>query len=132
MTSQPTRPDPRQMATPAYTPYDDGEPPVRKRRVSPGVIFLAIALIGSVAYVAYAITVRDASQIPLLASGAVVLAIVFGALAAYCLRETWRAGLEDRGGRAVLIALVGGGAAIAAAGCMAGAIILFLLAGGPS
>jgi hypothetical protein len=127
MTSRSARPEPPRMATPTRDPST----PVGRRGISPGVVFLAIALVGSVAYVAYAITVRDASQIPLLASGAVVLAIVFGALAVYCLRETWRAGLEDRGGRALLIALVGGGAAIAASGCLAGALILFLLASGP-
>ena len=98
-----------------------------RRRISPGLVFLAIALVGSIAYVAVRVTVRDASQIPLLASGAVVLALVFGALAVYCLRATWRAGAEGRGGRAMLIALVGGGAAIAAAGCLAGALILFQL-----
>jgi hypothetical protein len=127
MTSPSTPPESPRMATPMRDP----SPSAGRRSVSPGVVFLAIALIGSIAYVAYAITVRDASQIPLLASGAVVLAIVFGALAAYCLRETWRAGLEDRGGRALLIALVGGVAAIAASGCLAGALILFLLASGP-
>ena len=71
--------------------------PGSRRRISPGVVFLAIALIGSIAYVAFAITVRDASQIPLLASGAVVLAIVFGALAVYCLRATWRGGQPGPG-----------------------------------
>lgn len=128
MTSRSSPPDSRRMATPTRDPST----PVGRRGISPGLVFLAVALIGSVAYVAYAITVRDASQIPLLASGAVVLAIVFGALSGYCLRETWRAGLEDRGGRAMLIALVGGGAAIASAGCLAGALILFFLASGPS
>ncbi len=127
MTSRSAPPEPPRMAS----PIGDPSRPVGRRGVSPGVLFLAVALIGSVAYVAYAITVRDASQIPLLGSGAVVLAIVFGALAAYCLRETWRAGLEDRGRRALLIALLGGVAAIAASGCLAGALILFLLAGGP-
>ncbi len=99
--------------------------------ISPGIVFLAIAVIGAIAYMAYTVTVRDASQIPLLASGAVVLAIVFGALAAYSLRASWRAGEEDRGRRALLIALVGGGAAIAASGFAAGAIILFQVASGP-
>jgi hypothetical protein len=98
------------------------------RRVSPGAVFLAIAVIGSIAYVAYAITVRDASQIPLLASGAVVLGLAFLALTVYCFRAILRAGREDRGGRAMLLALVGGGAAIATAGCFAGAVILFQLA----
>ena len=40
------------------------------RRVSPGFVFLLVAVIGSVAYMAYVITVRDNSQIPLMASGA--------------------------------------------------------------
>jgi hypothetical protein len=93
---------------------------------SPGVIFLAIAIIGSILYMVFVISVRDSSQIPLMASGAVVLAIVFGALAIYSLREVLRAGLEvEQGGRAMLIAFVGGVAAIGAAGFAAGAIILF-------
>lgn len=97
-------------------------------RITPGVVFLAVAVVGSVAYLAYAITVRDASQIPLLASGAVVLGLAFAALALYSLRATWRAGQEGRGGRALLIGLIGGGAAMATAGCFAAALILFQLA----
>ena len=93
---------------------------------SPGLIFLAVAIIGSILYMVFVISVRDSSQIPLMASGAVVLALVFGALAVYSLRAVLRAGLEiGQGGRAVLIAFVGGIAAIAAAGFAAGAIILF-------
>ncbi len=99
--------------------------------VSVGLVFLALAIVGSIAFMGYTVTVRDASQIPLLASGAVILAIVFGALAAYSLRATWLAGGTGRGGRALLVALVGGGAAIAAAGFLAGAIILFQVASGP-
>jgi hypothetical protein len=102
--------------------------PAGRRRISPGLIFLAIAVIGSIAYMGYAITVREASQIPLLASGAVVLGIAFAALALYCLSAVLRAGTDGRGGRAVLLAVVGGGAAIATAACLAGAIILFQLA----
>ena len=100
------------------------------RRISPGVIFLVVAIVGSIAYMAYTVTVRDTSQIPLLASGAVVLAVVFAALAAFCLRSVLRAGKEGGGGRVVLVALVGGGAAMAAAGFAAGAIILFQVASG--
>jgi len=61
-------------------------PSSRSRGISPGIVILLIALVGSVAYVLFAITVRDSSQIPLLASGAVVLGIVFVALAVYCAR----------------------------------------------
>ena len=100
------------------------------RRISPGVIFLVVAIVGSIAYMAYSVTVRDTSQIPLLASGAVVLAVVFAALAAYCLRSILRAGKEGGGGRVVLVALIGGGAAMAAAGFAAGAFILFQVASG--
>lgn len=98
------------------------------RRISPGVVFLAIALIGSVAYLAYVVTVRDATQIPLLASGAVVLGISFLALALYSLQAAWRAGMADRGRRALLLGVLGGIAAMATAGAFAGAIILFQLA----
>jgi hypothetical protein len=92
-------------------------------------VFLAIAIVGSIAYMAFVLTVREATQIPLLASGAVVLAIVFTALAVFCVRAIWRSGTEPgRGGRLLLTGLVGGGAAIAAAGFTAAALILFQLA----
>ncbi len=97
------------------------------RRISPGVVILAIALIGSMAYLLYAITVRDPSQIPLLASGAVVLGLVFGALAIYSLRATWRAGMAERNGRAIALGLLGGVAAMISAGCFALAMIGFML-----
>ena len=90
---------------------DAATPPGGRARasLSPGLVFLAIALVGSIVYMAFAITVRDASQIPLLASrrrGA--RRSPSAALAVYCLRASWRAGTEGRGGRAVLLALVGG------------------------
>ncbi len=114
------------------TPSAAGGPapgtPTGGRRLSPGLVFLAVALIASVVYVGYAITVRDAAQIPLLASGAVVLGIAFAALTVYCFGAVLRAGREGRGGWAVLLAVVGGGAAIATAGSFAAAIILFQLA----
>ncbi len=97
------------------------------RSISPGVVFLAVALIGSVVFGLYAVTVRDASQIPLLAAGCAVLGIVFLALAAYTARATWRAGIAGRNGRALALGLGGGIAVIIGAGCLAWAIILFLL-----
>jgi hypothetical protein len=96
-------------------------------RLSPGPVILVIAIVLSVVYAFYAVTVRDTSQIPMLASGAVVVGIAFGAFAIYTLSALWRAGLDGRGGRAILLGFVGGGAAIVAAGCMAGAVVLFLL-----
>jgi hypothetical protein len=90
-------------------------------------VLLVVALLGSIAYLVYALTVRDASQIPLLASGAVVLGIVFAAIAIVGARATWRSSVGGRDARAFGHAIVGGLAAIAAAGCFAAAVILFLL-----
>jgi hypothetical protein len=107
-------------------------PETASRTVSPGVVILAVALIGSIVYLVYAITVRDPSQIPLLASGAVALGLVFGAAAAYALRATWRAGLDERNRRAVGLGLLGGVAAMISAACFALAIIGFMLRQTPS
>jgi hypothetical protein len=111
------------------------DPDVGRAHVGPipitatGVLIL-VALIGSLAYLLYAITVRDASQIPLLASGAVVLGLVFAAIAAVGARATWRSSVGGRDARAFGHALVGGVSALIAAGCFAGAVILFLVRAG--
>ena len=103
-----------------------------RRGISPGLVFLAVALIGSVLVALYAVTVRDASQIPLLAAGSAVLGIVFIALAIYALRSIWRAGIAGRGGKALALGVGGGIAVIIGAGCLAGAIILYLLSQTPT
>lgn len=107
-----TEPEPRRIGPIAITPTG---------------ILLLIAFIGSILYLLYAITVRDASQIPLLASGAVVLGIVFVGVAVTGLIATWRSSVQGRDGRAIGHALVGGIACLAAAGCFAIAIILGLV-----
>ena len=137
---QDARPDPRSQARPQAGAGARGATGGRGAtttastgpRISPGAVILGIGLVGSVAYALYAITVRDASQIPLLASGAVVLGLVFGALALYAMRATWRAGVAGRDGKAIVVALVGGVSAIVAAGCFAGALILFALSRSPT
>jgi hypothetical protein len=96
-----------------------------------GVLIL-VALIGSVLYLVYALSVRDASQIPLLASGAVVLGLVFVAIAAVGARATWRSSVDGHDARAFGHAIVGGVAALIAAACFSGAIILILLRQTPS
>ncbi len=98
-----------------------------RRGISPGAVFLAVALIGSLVLAVYAVTVRDASQIPLLVAGSAVVGIVFIALAAFTLRSIWRAGIAGRNGRALALGFGGGLAVIIGAGCLAAAIILFLL-----
>jgi hypothetical protein len=95
-------------------------------------VLIVVALIGSLAYLVYAITVRDASQIPLLASGAVVLGLVFAAIAFVGARATWRSSVEGRDARAFGHAIVGGLAALFAAGCFAAAVILVILQSTPA
>jgi hypothetical protein len=111
---------------PAGRPREPG-PYLGPIRITPTRIALVIALVGSLAYIAYAITVRDASQIPMLSSGAAVLGLVFAALAGLGALGTWRAGSEGLARRAFLLALMGGVAAMIAAGCFAAAIVLGLV-----
>jgi hypothetical protein len=106
---------------------DDPDGPEARRSVSPTAVLIVIALVGSVAFFIYTFTVRDASQIPLLAAGAVVLGLVFSAIAVFGARAIWRSSIDGRDARAFGHAILGGFAALAAAACFAAAVILFLL-----
>ena len=100
-------------------------------RVTPTRVFLAVALLGSLLYVVYAVTVRDTSQIPALASGALVLGLVFGMLATVGGIETYRAARTDRPARSVVAAVLGGVAGIVSMACFAAAAILAILSRAP-
>ena len=102
------------------------------RRVSPGLVLLGVALVGSITFAIYVVTVRDPSQIPLLVAGFVALGIVFLTLAVYLLRVTWQAGLADRGARALGAGVAGGVAAIVGFVCLAGSVIFFMLSRPPA
>jgi hypothetical protein len=99
-------------------------PRIGQLRITPVRVALVVALVGSLAYVAYALTVRDTAQLPLLSSGAAVLGIAFMALAVSGFLGIRQAGYEGRDGRAVLLALLGGLSAIVGFGCFAAAIVL--------
>lgn len=96
-------------------------------RVTPTRVTLFIALVGSVAFLIYGLTVRESTQIPMLSSGAGVLGIVFAALAVAGVVATYRAARAGEGGRAFALALLGGIAALIAFGCFSGAVILALV-----
>jgi hypothetical protein len=100
---------------------------VRPPRITPIRLSLLIALVGSLALVIYAFLKRDNSQIPLLATAAAILGIVLVVLAFSGAAGTYRAAREGQAGRAVVLALGGGIAAMAAAGALAFATILGLL-----
>jgi uncharacterized membrane protein YhaH (DUF805 family) len=99
----------------------------RARRPNPFWIAIVIALFGSLGLVIYAFLKRDASQIPLLATAATIFGIVLLVLAFGGAAATYRAARDGRAGRAVVLALAGGFAMIAAAGVLAFATILGLL-----
>jgi hypothetical protein len=92
-------------------------------RVTPTVVMLLLAVIGSLAFLAYALTVRESTQIPLLAAGLAVLGIVFGALAVSGAIATYQAGSAGRSIRAMGLAILGGIASVISLLCFAGAIL---------
>lgn len=98
-------------------------------RLTPIRVTVAVALIGSLLFLLYAVTVRDASAIPMLASGALVLGLVFSGLAVAGVVATYRAASDGRSGAALAQALLGGTAVILACGCFAVAAVLMLLWG---
>ncbi len=100
-------------------------------RVTPTRAFLALAFLGSILYLVYAIGVRDTTQIPALASGALVLGLVFGMLATVGGVETYRAARANRPARSVAAAVMGGVAGMIALGCLAAAAILSILSRTP-
>lgn len=98
-------------------------------RITPTRVILLVAVVGSVGYLAYAVTVRDATQIPMLASGAAVLGLVFAALAVAGAIATVRAARDDRPAASVGAAIFGGIAGVVAFACFAAAAVLALLWG---
>ena len=123
--------DPRRQVSPRRGDGSRREtrtgPHVGPLRLTPTRVFVVIALVGSIGYLVYSITVRDTNQIPLLASGAAILGIVFAALAVMGAWRAYRAGSDGSGGRAVLAAIAGGLAALVAFGAFATAAVLSLL-----
>jgi hypothetical protein len=111
---------PPRRRTPRVAEVDEGEGITAPR------IVLAIAAIGSLIFLAIAILARN---IPLLASAAAVVGIVFVALAVVGGRGTWRAATDGQSRRALGLAVGGGLAAIIGLASLAMAIDLALIWG---
>jgi hypothetical protein len=97
-------------------------------RVTPTRVFLAVAFLGSMLYLVYAVNVRDTTQIPALASGALVLGLVFATVGGF---ETYQASRGNRPARSVVAAVLGGIAGVIALACFAAAAILAILSKAP-
>jgi MFS family permease len=94
--------------------------------ITPTRVILGIAIVASILFAIYTLTVRDATQIPLLAAGAAVLGIVFTAVTVAGVVSTYRAGSDERTMRATILAIGSGISSIIALGAFAGAVLLAL------
>jgi hypothetical protein len=96
--------------------------------MTPIRVVVALAFLGSVAFIGYAILmVRDARQIPMLSSGFLVLGVACAAMALGAVIQLWRAGAHGRTGRAMALAIAGGVAGLAAIGCFTVTVVFALL-----
>ena len=135
MTSRPPRIDAQSHVVPRRPDGSRGRlgPHVGPIGVTPVRVVLAIAFVGSLAYIAYAILrVEDAAQIAMIATGSTVLGLVFTALSVGGAIRMWRAWQDGLQGRTVLFAVAGGISGMIALGCFTGAVIFALVMGGLS
>jgi len=124
---------PQVSARDAQAATRDGAP--KRRRgphigpigISPLRVTLFIALLGGLGFLGYAVFVRDALQVPLMASGFAVIGLVFAVMAILALLSVVRSGREGRDGMAVMTALFGGLIAVASLMSLAAAIIMSLI-----
>jgi hypothetical protein len=91
------------------------------------VVLLGIAVGASGAFIIWGVLSRDAEQVPMLASGMLVLGVVLAIAAAVAARDTYRAARAGYAGRAFALALLGGSLAVTAGVSMAGASILGMI-----
>jgi hypothetical protein len=127
---QPPRASTQSPNAPPYQPADAAPAGVtrqRGRRISiPGIV-LGLALVGSVGFIAYVVLRIEDNQIPLMAAGFVALGATLALIAVWCLNGIWRAASRARGGRAFLLAILGGLAGLGAIGSFAVAAISMMV-----
>jgi drug/metabolite transporter (DMT)-like permease len=113
-------------ADPAVAPRRRG-PHLGPLRITPARLFLFLALLGGIGFLAYSILVRDVLQVPLMATGFAICGIVLAIAALISLAGVISAGREGRDGRAFFTSLVGGLLALAAMGCLAAAVSMGMI-----
>jgi hypothetical protein len=92
-------------------------------KVTPAVVLVAIALIGSGVFILYVVFRVEDQQIPLLGAGFAVMGASFAAIAIGSVIEMWKAASRVRAGRALALAIVGGIAGLAAIGCFTATVL---------
>jgi hypothetical protein len=108
--------------------YEDLPPTLtdRIRGLKPAPVILGLASIGSVVFLLRAVT-SHTTPVPVLLSAGVVAALVFGIDAGAAAVAVFRSGQEGRTGRALLLALLGGFAALFGAGAFSGVLVMVLV-----
>jgi hypothetical protein len=133
----------RRAATQAYddearwrgsgpSPRRRSGPRIGPLRITPARVFLLVALLGGVGFLAYSIFIRDALQVPLMASGFAVVGIVLAVAAVMSIGAVISAGRESRDAAAFFTALLGGFLAVGALMCLAAAAIMSMIWSGTS
>jgi hypothetical protein len=107
---------------PVQTPPRPAPPAPRGRyigplRITPAVVLVALAILGSLAFILYVVFRVEDEQIPLLGAGFGVLGACFAVIAIGAVFGMWRAASRARTGRAFGLAIVGGIAGLVAIGC---------------
>jgi hypothetical protein len=98
-------------------------------KITPAVVLVAVALLGSIAYIAYVVLRVEDQQILLLGYGFGVLGATFAVIAIGSLVEMWKAASRARAGRALGLAIIGGVAGLAAIGCLTFTVLSRLVSG---
>jgi hypothetical protein len=113
------RPEPTERASAPILRSGGG-----RRFLTPFRIGVAIAFVGSIVFIAIGIVNRNANQIPILVAGLAVFGLTLAAIGIACVVAVIRAGRDGRDSTAFWAALVGGFAALGAAGSFAAAFIM--------
>lgn len=98
----------------------------RLRRVPPAPVILTAGSLGSLLFLARAVT-SHTTPVPVLMSAAVVAGMIFGLDAVVASVATWRAGRNGESGWALVLALIGGVATLISAGAFAGMLVMILV-----
>ncbi|HET9852499.1 MAG TPA: hypothetical protein VFP56_08335 [Candidatus Limnocylindrales bacterium] len=122
----PGQPPGRQSFAPMSQQGDDVSPRGGRKISIPGIL-LTLALLGSVGFIVYVVLQIEDNQIPLMASGFVALGVTLALIALWCLNGIWRAASRARGGRAFVLAMIGGLAGMGAIGSFAVAAVSLML-----
>lgn len=117
----------RAWATPSDGTSSPRAPRLGRPRITPLRVTLGVALAGGLAFLAWSVFVRDANQVPMMATGFAVCGIVLAVVAGLSVGRIVSAGRTGRDGTAVLTALVGGLIAAGAMLLLAAAVIMSLI-----